>query len=124
MSNKVKEDLEEFEGNMKIEVYQELLKKAYEKVSSLELALETVNNVEISFRDETAAKVYPTMLEGSKSFNQAAEDSYRAADMLLRVRETGKTYEADVIQVLNEMKDSSPNDTVFGRTVRRFLTNQ
>ena len=120
----VAKDLEEFEGNMSVEMYQDLLTKSYEKIANLKLALGATQSLEIDLRDNIAKTVYPTFLLQSTSNEQAAEDSYRAADKLLRVRETGKSYDSDVIALFKEMRDSSPNDEVFGRTVRNFLTDK
>ena len=120
----VAKDLEEFEGNMSVEMYQDLLTKSYEKIANLKLALGATQSLEIDLRDNIAKTVYPTFLLQSTSNEQAAEDSYRAADKLLRVRETGKSYDSDVIALFKEMRDNSPNDEVFGRTVRNFLTDK
>ena len=122
--NETAKDLKEFEGNMSIEMYQDLLTKSYEKIANLKLALGATQSLEIDLRDNIAKTVYPTFLLQSTSNEQAAEDSYRAADKLLRVRETGKSYDSDVIVLFKEMRDNSPNDEVFGRTVRNFLTDK
>ena len=120
----VAKDLEEFEGNMSVEMYQDLLTKSYEKIANLKLALGATQSLEIDLRDNIAKTVYPTFLLQSTSNEQAAEDSYRAADKLLRVRETGKSYDSDVIALFKEMRDNTPNDETFGRTVRNFLTDK
>jgi len=124
MSEDLEKDQKEFEGNMSEQMYQELLTKSYEKIANLKLALGATQSLEIDLRDNIAKTVYPTFLLQSTSTEQAAQDSYRAADKLLRVRETGVPHDSDLILLLKEMKDSSPNDEVFGRSVRNFLTDK
>jgi len=124
MCKEVERDQEEFEGNMSVQMYQELLTKSYEKIANLKLALGASNSLEVDLRDNIAKTVYPTFLLQSTSTEQAAEDSYRAADKLLRTRETGVAYDSDVIILLKEMRDSSPNDEIFGRTIRTFLNDK
>ncbi len=124
MSDELTNDEKEFEGDMSNEMLKDLLVKSYEKIANLRLALGATQTQEIDFRDDVAKMVYPSMILQSTTYEGAAEDAYRAADKLLRVRETGMSYDSDIIMVLKEMKDSSKNDDVFGRTVRRFLTDK
>ena len=115
---------EEFEGQISVELYRELLERSYEKVAGLKQALAAIQNQTVNLRDRIATKVYPTTLVDASSTEEAAEDAYRAADALLRVRETGRAYDSDLIDLLKQMKDSSETDQVFGRTVRTFLTDK
>ena len=124
MSDELKKDQEEFEGDMSSQMYQELLTRSYEKIANLRLALGAANNQEVDLRDRIAASVYPGFLIQSTSSEQAAQDAYRAADKMLRVRESGTAYDTDLIAVLKEMRDSTIDDTTFGRTVRNFLRDK
>jgi hypothetical protein len=124
MSEDLKKDLEEFEGQISQEIYMKLLGDAYETIANLREALATTKNQEIILRDKIAARVYPTLLSQSTSSEQAAEDAYRAADKMLRVRETGVAFSSDLIKLLKELRDSSRDDTVFGRSVRTFLKDK
>jgi hypothetical protein len=124
MSEDLKKDLEEFEGQISQEIYMKLLGDAYETIANLREALATTKNQEIILRDKIAARVYPTLLLQSTSSEQAAEDAYRAADKMLRVRETGVAFSSDLIKLLKELRDSSRDDTVFGRSVRTFLNDK
>ena len=124
MSDELKKDQEEFEGDMSTQMYQELLTRSYEKIANLRLALGAAQSQEVDLRDRIAANVYPGFLIQSTSTEQAAQDSYRAADKMLRIRESGTSYDTDIINVLKEMRDSSADDTVFGRTVRNFLRDK
>jgi hypothetical protein len=124
MCDELEKDQKEFEGNMSIEMYQELLTKSYEKIANLKLALGATHSLEIDLRDNIAKMVYPTFLLQSTSTEQAAEDAYRAADKMLRVRETGVAYDSEIIQLLKEMRDNTPNDQAFGRTIRTFLKDK
>jgi len=124
MSEDLKKDLEEFEGQISQEIYMKLLGDAYETIANLREALATTKNQEIILRDKIAARVYPTLLLQSTSSEQAAEDAYRAADKMLRVRETGVAFSSDLIKLLKELRDSSKDDTVFGRSVRTFLNDK
>ena len=83
MSDDLKKDLEEFEGQLTTEMYQDLLGKSYEKIATLRSALATTENQEIVLRDRIATHIYPTMMLQSTSPEQAAQDSYRAADNML-----------------------------------------
>ncbi len=123
MSDDLTADDKEFEGQMSEELYRDLLKKAYEKNASLQLTLDTVRRNELGFRDQAAIAMYPIALEVS-THEEAAVDAYRAADTLLRVRETGQTFESDLITLLKQMRDNSERDEEFGRTVRNFLTDK
>ena len=124
MSDELKKDQEEFEGDMSTQMYQELLTRSYEKIANLRLALGAANNQEVDLRDRIAANVYPGFLIQSTSNEQAAEDSYRAADKMLRVRESGTAYDTDLIAILKEMRDNSMTNEVFGRNIRTFLKDK
>ena len=124
MSDELKKDQEEFEGDMSSQMYQELLTRSYEKIANLRLALGAAQSQEIDLRDRIAASVYPGFLTQATSNEQAAQDAYRAADKMLRVRESGTSYDTDLINVLKEMRDSASDDTKFGRTVRNFLRDK
>lgn len=124
MSDELKKDQEEFEGDMSTQMYQELLTRSYEKIANLRLALGAANNQEVDLRDRIAASVYPGFLIQSTSNEQAAEDSYRAADKMLRVRESGTSYDTELINVLKEMRDNSMTNEVFGRNIRTFLKDK
>ena len=124
MSDELKKDQEEFEGDMSIQMYQELLTRSYEKIANLRLALGAVQSQEVDLRDRIASNVYPGFLIQSTSSEQAAEDSYRAADRMLRVRESGTSYDTDLIAVLKEMRDNSMTNEVFGRNIRTFLKDK
>ena len=120
----LKKDLAEFEGQISEEIYMKLLEDAYKNVAILREALERTRNQEVALRDEIAAKVYPTMILQSTSSEQAAEDSYRAADHLMRIRETGVSFDSEIIKLLKQMRDSTKDDTSFGRSVRTFLNDK
>ncbi len=124
MSDDLKKDLEEFEGQITEEIYMKLLEDSYANVASLRETLTRTHMQEITLRDQTASRVYSSMLIQATSAEQAAEDSYRAADALLRVRETGVAFSSDIIKLLNQMMDNTKDDLEFGRTVRRFLNNK
>jgi len=124
MSDDLENDQKEFEGNLSSQMYRNLLERSYEKVAGLKQQLEVLQNQTITLRDKTATEVYPGILIQSTSAEQAAVDSYRAADALLRVRETGQSFDSDLTTILKEMRDSSKDDTVFGRTVRNFLNDK
>lgn len=124
MSNEVEKDQKEFEGDMSTQMYQELLTRSYEKIANLKLALGAAQGQEVDLRDRIAASVYPGFLTQATSNEQAAQDAYRAADKMLRVRESGASYDTDLINVLKEMRDSTIDDNAFGRTVRNFLRDK
>lgn len=124
MSNEVEKDQKEFEGDMSTQMYQELLTRSYEKIANLKLALGAAQGQEVDLRDRIAASVYPGFLTQATSNEQAAQDAYRAADKMLRVRESGTSYDTDLISVLKEMRDSTIDDNAFGRTVRNFLRDK
>ena len=124
MCKEVERDQEEFEGNMSVQMYQELLTKSYEKIANLKLALGAAQGQEVDLRDRIASSVYPGFLIQSTSNEQAAEDSYRAADKMLRVRESGTAYDTDLIAILKEMRDNSMTNEVFGRNIRTFLKDK
>jgi len=124
MSDELKKDQEEFEGDMSIQMYQELLTRSYEKIANLKLALGAAQGQEVDLRDRIASSVYPGFLIQSTSSEQAAEDSYRAADKMLRVRESGTAYDTDLIAILKEMRDNSMTNEVFGRNIRTFLKDK
>ena len=119
----IKTDLKEFEGQMTIEMYRELVERGYEKIAALKLQLQSMTEIGITMRDKIAFGVYASAIEEASSLEDAAVDAYRAADALLRVRESGVAYESDVIGILKELRDSTKNDDAFGRGVRNFLKN-
>jgi hypothetical protein len=124
MSEEEKKDQEEFEGQMSSALYKDLLEKSYEKVAGLKQQLIAIQNQTVTLRDKIASAVYPGVLVQSMSSEQAAEDAYRAADALLRVRETGHVFDNDLITLFKEMRDSTPDDVSFGRTIRNFLKDK
>jgi hypothetical protein len=119
--NSIENDEKEFEGQISTELYRELLERAYEKISELKITLNAIRNHEITLRDKVAAQVYGVTIKMSTSTEQAAEDAYKAADMLLRVRETGHTFESDLLNILKEMRDSSKSNDQLGQNIRNFL---
>lgn len=124
MSDDLKKDLEEFEGQITEEIYMKLLGDAYETIANLREVLGTVRNAEITLRDKIATGVYPSLLLQSTSSDQAAEDAYRAADKMMRVRETGTAFSSELIKLLKQMRDNTDTDTSFGRSVRTFLNDK
>jgi len=124
MSDDLKKDLAEFEGQITEEIYMKLLEDSYANIANLRESLGRTQTQEVGLRDQTAALIYPSMLIQATSAGQAAEDSYRAADVLMRVRESGVAFSSDIIKLLKEMRDSVSTDLEFGRLVRRFLTDK
>lgn len=127
-SGDLKKDLEEFEGQLTEEIYMKILGDAYETIANLRETLGTVRNQEITLRDQIDSRVYPALFLQSTSSEQAAEDAYRAADKMMRVRETGTAFSTELIKLLKEMRDnigSVPRpDETFGRMVRNFLNDK
>jgi hypothetical protein len=105
-------------------MYRELVERSYEKVASLKLQLASVVNQSVNLRDKVAIACYSVHLDEANSTEEAAMDSYRAADALLRVRESGTTFESDILDILKRMRDTSRDDVAFGRTVRSFLKDK
>lgn len=115
---------EEFKDNMTPEMYKGLLVIAYEEITILKNTITRIRLKEITLRDKIASHIFGDMLKNATSNEQAAENSYRAADALLRVRESGEAYDPDIIMILKEMRDSTGDMSVFGRAVRTFLTDK
>lgn len=124
MSDDLKKDLEEFEGQITEDIYMKLLGDAYETIANLRETLGTLRNSEINLRDQIALRIYPSLLLQSTSNDQAAEDAYRSADRLMRVRESGTAFSSELIKLLKEMRDSTKDDASFGRSVRTFLNDK
>lgn len=124
MSDDLKKDLEEFEGQITEDIYMKLLGDAYGTIANLRETLGTLRNSEINLRDQIALRIYPSLLLQSTSNDQAAEDAYRSADRLMRVRESGTAFSSELIKLLREMRDSTKDDASFGRSVRTFLNDK
>ena len=124
MSDDLETDRQEFEGQMTAEMYRELLERSYEKIAGLKLSLVAAQGQNITLRDEIAKVMFSTAMIDATSLEDAAVDAYRAADALMRVRETGHAFDSDLIGVLKEMRDSNSDDMTFGRSVRTFLKHK
>ena len=124
MSKELESDQKEFEGQLTIEMYKELLEESYSKVAGLKLSLKAAQVQTVTLRDNIAVRMLPTTMVVSTSLEDAAVDAYRAADALLRVRDHGTSYDSDVIDLLKRMRDTVNDDTVFGRQIRNFLKDK
>ena len=120
----LEEDKKEFEGQMTKELLKDLLEGSYIKIAGLQASLGAAEDQSITLRDQVATKMFPHAMEDSTSLEDAAIDAYRAADALLRVRETGGAYDSDVIDLLKRIRDTSETDQYFGRQVRKFLKDK
>ena len=124
IKNEIAEVLKKSEGRMTMEMYRELLIETYKVVSDLKEVLDTFKSDRINLMDTIAAKFYTFLMDSSHPPERAMDDAYRAADILIKVKESKKVFEGDLIDILKKIRDTSETDEELGKNVKLFLNNR
>lgn len=69
--------------------YRELLVQADGQIQALHKQVGELQEAQLDLRDEVALQCYVPLIKEVTDYQKAATDAYRAADVFLRVRETG-----------------------------------
>lgn len=110
--------------DIEMRLLKSLLQTAATENSKLSEINKKLQEEQIIFRDKIALSVFPIFLEFDFKPEIAAQDAYKSADAFMRVRDAGKIYEDDLIEVLQSMVKSNPNDSNLGKTLRKFITHK
>ena len=100
-----------------------LFKSTIKENSQLRATIERINKKESKLRDKLATKIYATLITLTNA-EVAAEDAYKAADTFLRIRENGKSYEEDLLELFKKTAMQVPNDQDLGKTIREYLAKR
>lgn len=119
----VKEEFESTE-NVETDLNAAILESTLVENLKLRTTIERLNRQQLSLRDTVAVSVFPSFLAIDFKAEIAAEDSYKAADALMRVRDRGRSYEDDLIEIIKTFAKLYPNDYELGSAVRSFLNNK
>lgn len=119
MSKKDKKQEQEVK-EISIELLEGYLAKAEGKIDQLEEVITKYKNAEVKLRDKVAISCFSQHFTSTPSYERAAEDSYKAADAFMRVRDHGKSYEMEVIEDIKLFVANIPNDIELGKKVREL----
>lgn len=112
------------EKQLETDLTASLLNDALLENEKLKVIIEQLQQSRIALRDLVAASVFPSYLSIDFKSEIAAEDSYKTADAFMRVRERGRSYEDDLLEIFEKMVKKNPNDTELGEEVRRWMTSK
>ena len=91
------EQLDEAVGQSVEQFYKDLLTRADTTIKGQAKQISDLNAQQIAFRDEVALACYPILIKELSGYQDAANESFRAADAFLRAREGG----IDHVMVVN-----------------------
>lgn len=101
-----------------------MLESTLKEVEKLRMINKELTMQQLRLRDMVAMSVYSSFLDTSFNAESAAEDSYRAADAFMRIRDRGRTYDDDMLEIVKNLTIQNPNDSDLGSVIREFLNKK
>lgn len=109
------------EDSLEIDLLKSMLKATMEDNKRLRNINQDLEEEKLSYRDMVALNIFTQLYSLNPDTEQAAEDSFKYADVFMRVKERGRGYKIEIIQQITDMGKENPNDSDFGKEIRKFI---